>query len=122
MRLISDTRKPDTMAMVAKMKVKTTAYFPKSCISSRSSRLRRGFLTFLVFFSFLVFFISPPPRLPIEIGGGDFLLVHIIPAHLTVAQLDDLIRHILDCVVVGDNDDGVAVLFVELFQQLQQLL
>ena len=50
------------------------------------------------------------------------MAVALVAAHGAVAQLDDVVGHVADGLVVRDHDDGVAVLFVDVFDQLQDLL
>lgn len=61
-------------------------------------------------------------RLPIELGGCDGRLVELILDDAPVAQAQHAIGHAGDGSVVGDDNDGAAVLAVDVFHELQDFL
>ena len=49
------------------------------------------------------------------------MLVHLVADELAVAQAQDAVSHVLDGVVVRDDDDGAAVIAVHLLHQFEDL-
>lgn len=61
-------------------------------------------------------------RLPIELGGCDGRLVELILDDAPVAQAQHAIGHAGDGGVVRDDDDGAAVLVIDILHELQDFL
>ena len=61
-------------------------------------------------------------RLPIELGGRDGRLVELILDDAPVAQAQHAIGHARKGGIVGNDDDGAAVLVSDILHELQDLL
>ena len=60
--------------------------------------------------------------LPIELGGRNGRLIELVLDDAPVAQAQYAIGHAGDGGVVGDDDDGAAVLVVDVLHELQDFL
>lgn len=83
--------------------------FFQSPISSFGILLIRGFLIFF-------FFIAAP--LPFQIFRGYLVCIDVVVAHRTVTELDHMVCHIFDRLVMCNHNDGISVFFVDLLNQL----
>ena len=61
------------------------------------------------------------PALPVQIAGGDFGLIDVVFTDLAVAQTNHAVRHVFDRIIVCYHDDGVAVILIDVLDQLQNL-
>ena len=59
------------------------------------------------------------PALPVQIAGGDFGLIDVVFTDLAVAQTNHAVRHVFDRIIVCYHNDGVAVLLIDVLDQLQ---
>ena len=62
-----------------------------------------------------------PALLPVKIYCGNLLLITIILPYLSVAQLNDTIRHIFDGIVMGYHYDRIPVFVIDFFNQIQNI-
>ena len=100
---------PDTKPIVSTRNRNTTRYFFQSPISSFGILLIRGFLIFF-------FFIAAP--LPFQIFRGYLVCIDVVVAHRTVTELDHMVCHIFDRLVMCNHNDSISVFFVDLLNQL----
>ena len=98
---------PDTKPIVSTRNRNTTRYFFQSPISSFGILLIRGFL---------IFFIAAP--LPFQIFRGYLVCIDVVVAHRTVTELDHMVCHIFDGLVMRYHNDRVAVFLIDLLDQL----
>lgn len=80
--------------------------FFQSPISSFGILLIRGFL---------IFFIAAP--LPFQIFRGYLVCIDVVVAHRTVTELDHMVCHIFDGLVMRYHNDRVAVFLIDLLDQ-----
>ena len=95
--------------MVSVINRKITIYFPKSLFNSLGRRFHNGF------------FIAH--RLTSQIVGLRRLdSLRLVFSDLAITKLYYAVCHILNGIVVGNHDDGISVLLVDLLDQTQNFL
>ena len=106
----SATRKPDTIPMVATIRIKTTRYLPNSPFSS----LGKSFAS--------KDFSSLLPPYQSSSAAGILCSFMIIFTNHPIAKLHHPVSHIFDGIVVRYHDDGVAIFLIYRLDQLQDFL
>ena len=89
----------------------TKRYLLQSPFNSLGTRLINGF--------FVLFFFIPFILLPFQIHCRNLLLIDIIVSDTSITQLNHMICHMTDCLIMSYHNNGISVFFVYIFNQFQ---